>query len=724
MATLVLTAVGSAIGGPVGGAIGSIIGQQVDRALFAPKGREGPRLKELEVQTSSYGTQIPAIFGAMRVAGTVIWATDLIERRSKTGGGKGKPSTTEYSYSVNMAVAISSMPVARIGRIWADGNLLRGAGGDFKVDTIFRFHSGHEDQILDPLIASAEAAGHCPAYRGFAYAVFEDLQLAEYGNRIPSLTFEIFERETAVPLNAIFQTASAGSIEALSAESVTGYVMSGIDARTALSPLLDSLPVLLRTSADRLQLIDNWLPALGKPSLEPIVDEGGNRYERPTVSLSPAYTAPQKLTLRYYEPVRDYQAGLQSSERNGAGRTIQHVELPAALDAESAKRICELQLLQIHRNRERLAAQTAINSQHLSAGQWIADPAGRDYQIQEVEHFRGSTRISARSSLAFDPTVASIASPGRNTAAPDRVPGQTQVVVIDLPVFDTTDPGKSVVGIFANGTGSGWRSAALSVRQGDSLIDIGPTALPAIIGHCIAILPPHNPHLLDIGHSLDVQLAHNDIEIGQIAEDWPLCWIGGEFVRFGSVVPLGDGRYRLTKVQRGCFGTEAAIDSHQVGETFVWLERSTARLLESIALTPGQTITIEALGIGDDEPVSATASLHGKSIAPLAPVHAHSALLADGSVELSWTRRSRIDFGWTDGVDQGLVEDGEQYLVSLLGVDGPVADWTVQAPNLILSPATVSDLTAVAGPVLTFGISQIGRHMASAAVTVEMIITY
>ena len=56
MATLVLTAVGSAIGGPIGGAIGSIIGQQIDNVIFAPKPREGARLKELAVQTSSYGS--------------------------------------------------------------------------------------------------------------------------------------------------------------------------------------------------------------------------------------------------------------------------------------------------------------------------------------------------------------------------------------------------------------------------------------------------------------------------------------------------------------------------------------------------------------------------------------------------------------------------------------------------------------------------------------------
>jgi hypothetical protein len=150
MATLVLTVVGNVLGGPIGGAIGAAIGQQIDRAVIGGgKAREGPRLKEFDVQTSSYGSAIPAVFGAMRIAGTVIWATDLIERKSKSGGGKGRPSTINYTYSVNMAVALSSRPLSRIGRIWADGNLLRGAAGDFKVQTGFRFYSGNGDQGAD-----------------------------------------------------------------------------------------------------------------------------------------------------------------------------------------------------------------------------------------------------------------------------------------------------------------------------------------------------------------------------------------------------------------------------------------------------------------------------------------------------------------------------------------------------------------------------------------------
>ena len=78
MATIVLSAVGTVLGGPIGGAIGGLIGNAFDNEiLFKPKGRQGARLSDLQVQTSSYGTQVPALFGTMRVAGTVIWATDL-----------------------------------------------------------------------------------------------------------------------------------------------------------------------------------------------------------------------------------------------------------------------------------------------------------------------------------------------------------------------------------------------------------------------------------------------------------------------------------------------------------------------------------------------------------------------------------------------------------------------------------------------------------------------
>src|SRR6478735_5723574 len=178
MATLVLSTVGSALGGPLGGALGGLVGQSIDQRLFGAR-RKGPRLGDLSVQTSSYGSPLPRIYGTMRVAGTVVWATDLQEEEAATGGGKGSPETIGYAYSASFAVALSSRPIRSVRRIWADGKLIRAEAGEFTVRTGFRVHPGSEDQQIDPLIASIETIDRTPAYRGIALAVFERLELAE-----------------------------------------------------------------------------------------------------------------------------------------------------------------------------------------------------------------------------------------------------------------------------------------------------------------------------------------------------------------------------------------------------------------------------------------------------------------------------------------------------------------------------------------------------------------
>ncbi|HEX8256186.1 MAG TPA: hypothetical protein VF589_01025, partial [Allosphingosinicella sp.] len=235
MATLVLTAVGTSVGGPVGGMIGALIGQQIDAQIFKPKGRQGPRLGDLSVQTSSYGTAIPKLFGIMRVAGTVIWATDLQEHEDSSGGGKGQPKTTLYSYSASFAVAISARPVRDVKRIWADGKLLPGAAGDFKSATGYRLYRGGEDQPPDPLIAAAEGA--TPAFRGIAYALFEDFQLEDYGNRIPSLTFEVEADAGPVAIGEVAEDLSGGEVRDAGTPEVAGYAASGDSIRAAIEAL-------------------------------------------------------------------------------------------------------------------------------------------------------------------------------------------------------------------------------------------------------------------------------------------------------------------------------------------------------------------------------------------------------------------------------------------------------------------------------------------------------
>lgn len=718
MATLVLTAVGSAIGGPVGGAIGSIIGQQIDRAIFAPKPREGARLKELEVQTSSYGTQIPAVFGTMRVAGTVIWATDLIERRVKSGGGKGRPSTVNYSYSVSMAVALSSRPVLRVGRIWADGNLLRGAGGDFKVDTQFRFHSGHADQPLDPLMASAEAAGQCPAHRGLAYAVFENLQLADYGNRIPSLTFEIFERDEVVPVDDIFGAASDGAVVGGSDEAVIGFALAGDNARNALAPLLAALPIELAVRDGALAVGDMGVVPAIVPTVTAAATENNQHFDAPRQSFEPAANFPQSVSLRYYDKARDFQAGVQQSQHGNRVRNAMQIEFPAVIDAADARRIVEMKHLRALCERAAWSGDALLSTNRLAPGDWFSGANGRAWRIEEIEHRFGSATIKARAVVSTATSQAGTVIPGRNLPSPDVIAGQTWLAIIDLPVFDTNDPGKAQIAIFAAGTGSGWRRAALSLPGDTGLLDIGPTAPPAIMGVSLNILAPHTGHLIDETAQLDVELLNSAMDIAErsgspLDRDARTICLGGEFIRYGNCAALGNRRYRLSRLLRGCFEAEQSGALHPVGTPFVLLDVGTARLITERDYTRGDMVTVEALGIGDAGPVSATAIVDAAAITPPPPVHGVAEKRQDGSIVATWIRRSRIDFGWRDGVDQALVEEGEQYLVSLHADMTPVGEWVSHDATITIDTAILASMNLPVIATLSLAVRQTGLHAQS-----------
>lgn len=205
MAQIVLTVVGNSIGGPVGGAVGNFIGSYIDSALFAKDTRLpdqiGPRLDNLKVQTSAYGSMVPQVFGYFRVGGNVIWARDIKETETRettsSGGGKGgggggttTQTTVTYSYSVTLAIAVCEGPVEEIAGVWADSKkldarTLEESSGRYEV------HLGAENQAASSIIESYDGVGATPAYRGIAYVVIEDFPLGDYGNRIPNFTFEV-----------------------------------------------------------------------------------------------------------------------------------------------------------------------------------------------------------------------------------------------------------------------------------------------------------------------------------------------------------------------------------------------------------------------------------------------------------------------------------------------------------------------------------------------------
>ncbi|MEP5730940.1 MAG: glycoside hydrolase TIM-barrel-like domain-containing protein [Sulfitobacter sp.] len=205
MATVLFSVAGAALGGSVGGtiaglstavigrAVGATLGRVVDQRLLGKGGDaiESGKVDRFRLTSGGEGDPIAQVYGRMRLGGHVIWASDFIESATTTGGGKGGggPSTTQFSYSVSIAVAVCQGEVSRIGRVWADGEEVA------RDDLNMRVYSGSLDQLPDPVMEAIEGVGKVPAYRGTAYVVMEDIELAVFGNRIPQFSFEVLRPE-------------------------------------------------------------------------------------------------------------------------------------------------------------------------------------------------------------------------------------------------------------------------------------------------------------------------------------------------------------------------------------------------------------------------------------------------------------------------------------------------------------------------------------------------
>ncbi|MEZ0243824.1 MAG: phage tail protein [Sphingomonas sp.] len=718
MATLVLGTIGSVFG-PVGRAVGSLIGNVIDREiLFKPAGREGPRLTELALQTSSYGAQIPKLFGTMRVAGSVIWATDLIEHRSKEGG-KGRPTVTNYSYTASFAVALSGRGVLAVGRIWADGKLLRGSAGDWKSGVgAFRLHPGDEDQAADPLIAAAEGAGNAPAHRGIAYAVFEDLELGEFGNRIPALTFEVQADTGAVAAGDVMAELAGEISVSEPSRALAGFSAHGASLRAVAETLAGAEGGWFASSATGLELLS------GTGGAVTIKDSGVYAHARTRGrarkrAIAAADAAPRVVSLTHYDPARDYQIGVQRAVRPGPGNREARLELPAAIDAGSAKTIAEAALGRMDAERERRSVTCGWDALAVRPGERVSIEGVPG--LWRIDRWTLEAMVVTLDCVALSPgTMDAEASGGRGQPAPAVALGSTILDAVELMPLDGSLASAPRLAIAAAGTEPGWRRAALltSVDGGARWTSAGTTALPAVIGTIVTAPGVAPAGIEDRANSVEVELAHDamllsDADTASLDSGANLAMLGEELIQFAAAEPLGANCWRLSGLWRGRRGTEAAIGTQAEGDRFVLIE---AEALIGVALPIemlGGTVGVLAQGPGDDEAVEAGAGISGRSVVPPSPVHLCWEAAEDGGAGIAWVRRSRNGWRWIDGADAPLGEESERYRVTI------ASGGSERVIETVTASAGVTPEERAAGAVVS--VRQMGSHGLSrpASITLE-----
>lgn len=698
MATLVLTVVGGIVGGPVGAALGAAIGQQADAAIFRPKGREGPRLADLKVQASTYGQQIPKLFGTMRVAGSVIWATDLIERRARRGGGKGRPSTTEYSYAVSLAVALSSRPINRILRIWADGNLLRGASGSFQERCTFRWYDGGEDQPVDPLIASAVGVASASAFRGLAYVVFEELELGAFGNRIPSLTFEVEADVVSVDAGLVGDMLLGETGRCGGTWPIAGYAASGERVRDALAPLFDIDGIRLLTGPA------GWRLVPADAAADPLYLEHfrearrgeaeADRIERRRAALA---SLPETIRLRHYEPDRDYQLGQQSASVAGGGMREERIDLPAVLPAGSARALAEKLAAAASDGRETLLWAADLGALALSVGGLVSLADGGAWRVA-ARTVRGAevTLELKRHNPAAAGVIA--ADPGAPVASPDWPLADTMIHLFDLPNIGGAAAVAPRLIVAGAGSNDGWRGANIWFQPfaGAEPIAIGTARPAAALGTLAAALPTGNSTLIDLSNMLPVTLLNPSMTL-ETVDDRALfnganrAMIGDELVQFGTAEMVGPNRWRLSRLLRGRCGSEAAF--HAAGTPFVLLDDAALLTVpeELARLAEGGEASVQwatRSGAQGEVPVPAAR----QALRPLSPVHGRVRPDDAGGAEIEWIGRSRMDSGWRDHVDVAAGESREAWRIALEPPLAGAGPWETAVPRISMDASLMARL--------------------------------
>jgi hypothetical protein len=714
MATLVLTAVGSLIGGPIGAAIGAQVGAFIDRQIFATHNTvEGPRLEDLNVTVSTYGLPIPKIFGPEnRAGGNIIWSTGLKEtekREKQSAGGKGGGSSTTsvtYTYSASFAVSLGRGPIRGIGRIWADSKLI----ADFRdqlptmaapgyawpfvapPDSNSRYSSltiynGNQTQSPNSTIEADKGAGNVPGFRGTAYVVFDTLQLADFGNRIPNLTFEVLGGWDATVGDVISEYCERAGLTGRYntrglTDNVRGYVdVSNGSARDAINSISGIYDVdVSEINGELWFLPKDRFPFARVPSKYlGAYEESSQPPTQRIVSLANEIDLPNIVEMTHRDPARDYQANTQRARRqvrksDGSVTIRSDITMPA----EQARFRAETKLRRAWQTRRSFQFALPVDYQQVVAGDSLVaeDRSGNEFTVRiinakktgliteiegtshyiEFEHFNPVSNVPVRSIVNIGATV---------------VTG----LIMDLPPLRDADNDSGVY-LAAGADSSAWRGASLlvSVDGGATYQDVKNFPGNAMTGETVSAMFNGPLDYWDTNNYVDVVMDSSSYQLETLTEAAVLnglnsLFVNGEIIQFRTATLIGGTTYRLTNLLRGRRGTEWKMAAHASGSPVVLLTGGaidrTSLELSQIGSARLYKVVPNGVDPADVTPVSFT--YNANSLRPLSPCHVKGRRdLTTFDWTIEWKRRTRIGGSWEDGHDVPLGENAEKYEVDIM----------------------------------------------------------
>jgi hypothetical protein len=635
-------------------------------------------------------------FGRTRVGGLLIWATE-----PGSGGSKGDGRRAE---AASFAMAVSRGPISGIGRIWADGGMLRTDDGEFLTRTIMRLHSMGTAEP-DPLIVAAEGVDLAPAYPHLSYVIFEDFDLGPYGNRIPSLSFELLS-DARTPADWLDHIAGPLGVDVL-ARSVLPAGVEGYAAR--LDPVAEDLSALLGTSGCRIGQRDGRLAIIDEPRVIAVTADDLVRGDAEPEAEGQVMQGrkPGGLGLSFQDSNRDFQLGWQQEFRTSRGQMLS-LSWPVSAPADVARSIALRLLQEAEAVSETIRLTLPLRFLSIGVGDAVRLGEGPAWLVVRRE-VRGllvqleGHRLPEQASHARVPTDS-----GRLLRAPDQPVPASAVVVVEPPVPIRPGTGAAIL-VSASGK-PGWQGAAVRLLEGGEELVIGDVSAPVPFGVLVEDLGPgpesiwdeHNGLLVDVSAGNRPFLSRTS---GDVLDGGGLISVGCELVQYRHASIAEPHIMRLSGLLRGRFGTNGACQLVPRGSLVMSVPRLGGVWLELPPAANGRDLALLVAGPGD--PVGGSLVRHvvrGAGGAPLAPVHIAGRRLADGSLRCSWIPRDRNDWAW----DATGVPSARPHMGHFRTFGGQM--WSIAATpsGVVLSAAEQTNLFGAPFPPGEFRVEVIG----------------
>lgn len=385
-----------------------------------------------------------------------------------------------------------------------------------------------------------------------------------------------------------------------------------------------------------------------------------------------------------YEP-RQAEAVFPDGEQQGVSLT----EMAMVLTGAEARGMAERWLSESRIARD--TARFALPPSAIAVGAGdVVDLAGSSWRVDRVEvaghQLLEAVRVETGVFLAPDVPEAP------PTARPHQPAMPVEAQFLDLPLLTggevphaprlavaaTPWPGR--VGVWSGPADDGYALDAVLTRAATIGVTEGPLAAA-------------QPGLWDRGSPLPVRLFGG--ELGSATEE---AVLGGanalaigdgspdrwEVLQFAEAVLTGPRRYALSRRLRGQAGTDALMPPVWPAGSRIVLLDSAVRPLDlrrvDLGVERHYRIGAAARGYADPAVAHRTAVFDGIGLRPYAPVALRATSRPDGSVDVAWIRRTRLDGDAWGVAEVPLSEAAERYRIEVRAGGALVREAEVGAP--------------------------------------------